>query len=943
MKKFLSMIAVIILLLNMFSRFEATAYEKQDFYNVQIPIFQGNTEEISTELLNGITSDDKSKEGIIYISLEDFQRLSNAEVLRKSDDVVELKRNSVYLELRVNSEKAILSLAYAENAVEESFDIVVPSIKQKNNIYISLTHALNSFGIEMNIMDKDSISNMISIYNKVLDEKYTDKTTLYFQDSGIFDFNTYPKYLYISSSEPFDKYFLEYYFSKSDYLFSWNSLFLLNDITSSLGSIPSNYIFNYEGMTDYIIGEYEADERYYDILCTIINNECSYRNNLDISKMYNTINKFVDSGAIEKIMENNQTESSILSFVISSTSDAMNAAEKTTKLLQCAEYQDNVLEKTILSSNELKKQMIDDKFVTDVINNTIFNKYNNNTYLSSLYNNQYALYKSADKLNKDIDNPIKNISFESYWDLVYKGLTTVGDFALGTVSGGATEIPDLLMKNIKYNDIINNTILSPSESLGQVKDCYFIQNVTKDMCNANLFDEPESAYYKIRLTLQSATTAYELISNNKTLLNLIGTKGQELSTKRNENIKSILSDIEKSDISFYSVDGISDELKGIKDFFIMIEDNTEDIVDSGICGDDLTWRLNTGGKLTISGTGGMYDYADIGSPFYKYKQDIKDVIISDDVTYIGENAFAYCEKLETIDLPDDLTIISYGCFTGCKSLKDISIPESVTKLDLASFEKCEQLSKIVLPNDLKEIGWYAFSGCTNLTDIVIPESVEVIGNGAFCECSKLKSIIIPNHVESISSDTFARCTSLTSITIAKDVEVNGKNIFYETPNVVIYGYSGTSAEKYAKNNNISFVELNSNNSTDETINWQQLYADELINYMNTDDYIGHTNNSTFDIFDINNDGIPELFILSGNQCTICSIFNGELIRTDKKYMEYGMCSLSKKVFSTFTMKNGHSITSYYQLDNGSLTCMVIASDDIEAMGVENATYKINDV
>ena len=57
-----------------------------------------------------------------------------------------------------------------------------------------------------------------------------------------------------------------------------------------------------------------------------------------------------------------------------------------------------------------------------------------------------------------------------------------------------------------------------------------------------------------------------------------------------------------------------------------------------------------------------------------------------------------------------------------------------------------------------------------------------------------------------------------------DVEVNGKNIFYETPNVVIYGYSGTSAEKYAKNNNISFVELNSNNSTDETINWQQLYA-----------------------------------------------------------------------------------------------------------------------
>lgn len=372
------------------------------------------------------------------------------------------------------------------------------------------------------------------------------------------------------------------------------------------------------------------------------------------------------------------------------------------------------------------------------------------------------------------------------------------------------------------------------------------------------------------------------------------------------------------------------------------------IIAEGICGDNLTWTLYTTGQLTINGTGEMYDYNDMGVSWREYRKDIKDVAISDDVTYIGENAFAYCENLENINLPDGLTIISDSCFKGCKSLKEISIPASVTKLGLSAFKDCEQLSNITLPNNLKEIGFYALQGCANLTDIVIPESVEVLGNGSFMKCSKLKSIIIPNSIKNISSDTFAYCTSLTSLTIDKDVEIVGKNVFYKTPNVVIYGYSGTPAEKYANNNNIPFVKLN-NNASSENENWRQLYADELKRYMASDEY---NNEAMFDLYDVNNDNIPELFISTGvshaDGCLIYTVLNEKIQKLEKYYElagcgEYGIINCSSSIQTIFSSwsKFGRYYMDYYQIQNDKFVHILEAYNDTADVGLENATYKIN--
>ena len=94
-----------------------------------------------------------------------------------------------------------------------------------------------------------------------------------------------------------------------------------------------------------------------------------------------------------------------------------------------------------------------------------------------------------------------------------------------------------------------------------------------------------------------------------------------------------------------------------------------DIVDSGKCGDNLTWTLDSSGTLTISGTGDMYDYEnnhgyplDVTTPWFSHRNKIRNVVVNNGVTSIGANSFAYCENIVTIDVPASITKIGDGAF-----------------------------------------------------------------------------------------------------------------------------------------------------------------------------------------------------------------------------------------------------------------------------------------
>ena len=71
---------------------------------------------------------------------------------------------------------------------------------------------------------------------------------------------------------------------------------------------------------------------------------------------------------------------------------------------------------------------------------------------------------------------------------------------------------------------------------------------------------------------------------------------------------------------------------------LAVEIYSEDraVIDSGECGDNLTWTLYDDGELVIEGTGDMWDYSQCSSsgrsPWYSYRANIKKINIENGVT-----------------------------------------------------------------------------------------------------------------------------------------------------------------------------------------------------------------------------------------------------------------------------------------------------------------------
>ena len=281
----------------------------------------------------------------------------------------------------------------------------------------------------------------------------------------------------------------------------------------------------------------------------------------------------------------------------------------------------------------------------------------------------------------------------------------------------------------------------------------------------------------------------------------------------------------------------STHIKDISNIVISAED--EESQYSNSCGKNATYSVDeTTGTLTISGTGDM-DYTNPSNFSYGWDNYndiyfIKTIVIEDGITSISDGAFSGCTSLESITIPDSVTSIGDNAFTHCTLLKSITIPDSVTSIGKWAFESCESLNSVTLSKNVTSIGFKAFqyckslteinipnsvtsiadcsfSGCESLKEIIIPDGVTSIGNCSFYGCESLEKIIIPDGVTSIGKEAFSYCTSLKEITIPDTVTKIGENAL-DSSNLIIRGVKGSKAEKYAKENNFDFVNIEENTS-----------------------------------------------------------------------------------------------------------------------------------
>lgn len=197
---------------------------------------------------------------------------------------------------------------------------------------------------------------------------------------------------------------------------------------------------------------------------------------------------------------------------------------------------------------------------------------------------------------------------------------------------------------------------------------------------------------------------------------------------------------------------------------------------TGRCGDSITWTLDDSGNLTLSGSGEMWNYGYVTSPFKDY--GIKTVTIEYGITSIGESAFLGCRGMTELTLPNSVRSIGKYAFDSCTGLTNLALPSSVTSIGSAAFQGCSGLTELTLPNSLTEIGKYAFRGCSGLTELTLPNSITSIGDFAFYGCSGLTELTLPDSVASIGDGAFICCSDLSKITsLAEIPPVCGSGVF----------------------------------------------------------------------------------------------------------------------------------------------------------------------
>ena len=140
-------------------------------------------------------------------------------------------------------------------------------------------------------------------------------------------------------------------------------------------------------------------------------------------------------------------------------------------------------------------------------------------------------------------------------------------------------------------------------------------------------------------------------------------------------------------------------------------------------------------------------------------------------------------------------------------LEDVTIPGNIKKC-LDSFQLCNNLKKVTIEEGTEEL-WGTFASCESLENVVIPSSMKRIICSTFRECHSLKDVwIYSENVDlnyRIDYETFGHVEFYGVGDSAETDETY--YLFADSPDVVIHGYAGSTAETFAKEKGLAFEVL----------------------------------------------------------------------------------------------------------------------------------------
>ena len=198
----------------------------------------------------------------------------------------------------------------------------------------------------------------------------------------------------------------------------------------------------------------------------------------------------------------------------------------------------------------------------------------------------------------------------------------------------------------------------------------------------------------------------------------------------------------------------------------------------------------------------------LGDHCFRTLDDLCEITLPSSLKKIGTFAFGNCSKLVNITVPESVKTLGGYIFMNCSALEKVTLPSAITSAYAVNmFGNCRSLKKVNLPDGLKRIDERMFHNCPSLVEITIPETVTAINKYSFNGCTSLAELYVPSNVSVIETYAFNGCLSLSKITVENpDCDIKAGSINSGT---TVYGYTGSTAETYANENDCTFVSLDS--------------------------------------------------------------------------------------------------------------------------------------
>ncbi len=220
------------------------------------------------------------------------------------------------------------------------------------------------------------------------------------------------------------------------------------------------------------------------------------------------------------------------------------------------------------------------------------------------------------------------------------------------------------------------------------------------------------------------------------------------------------------------------------------------------------------GTLTVFGSGEIYDinnYYGGGSknqPWFKFRNDIKKIVIGSQITTIGKYAFCQLKNLEYLELPDAPIAISSAAFEKCYNLRAVYTTgnepiigtfdlRNIDTLEAWTFAYTYLVGNVIISPQVMEIGSSTFENSMNLLGVYgepgsYAESFATENGKSFFDISLGMPELVICTPPAMNQDEIERAER------DKDKETESEetiNPLYEEPNVEFYAKGEVENEK----------------------------------------------------------------------------------------------------------------------------------------------------